>query len=182
MPVEYRIIEGFPNYRVGDDGSVWSKVRLRVTKGTIQDGWRLRKPGKHKSGHLRVTLFPGRVEKKVHHLVLEAFVGPCPTGMEGCHFPDRDPSNNNLTNLRWGTRSDNCRDAVIHGTFLGGVNGTKPLGEKHPLAKLTDQDVRAIRAGYKNGDSKEGLARRFGISAKNVRLIVTRMTWRHVAD
>jgi hypothetical protein len=52
----------------------------------------------------------------VHTLVLNAFVGSCPPGMQGCHFPDRDTSNNRLENLRWDTRSANQLDAVYHRT------------------------------------------------------------------
>lgn len=50
--------------------------------------------------------------------VLETFVGPCPEGMECCHFPERDRSNNRLDNLRWDTHHENVLDAVRHGTHL----------------------------------------------------------------
>jgi hypothetical protein len=52
---------------------------------------------------------------RVHRLVLEAFVGPCPEGMVGCHN-DGDPLNNRLDNLRWDTPSNNERDKWVHGT------------------------------------------------------------------
>ena len=55
----------------------------------------------------------------VHRLVLGAFVGPCPPGMESCHFPDRDPANNRLDNLRWGTHQDNMLDRDKHGSLNG---------------------------------------------------------------
>lgn len=51
----------------------------------------------------------------VHTLVLEAFVGPCPEGME-CLHEDDDAQNNQLSNLRWGTRTENLRDRVRNGT------------------------------------------------------------------
>lgn len=53
--------------------------------------------------------------RRVHTLVLEAFVGPCPAGMEGCHN-NGDPTDNRPGNLRWDTRSSNQADAVAHGT------------------------------------------------------------------
>lgn len=53
--------------------------------------------------------------RQVHHLVLEAFVGPRPPGMKGCHYDD-DPSNNSLGNLRWDTTSANAFDSVRNGT------------------------------------------------------------------
>jgi hypothetical protein len=47
-------------------------------------------------------------------LVLEAFVGPCPDGLEACHWDD-DPTNNRLSNLRWDTSIANKRDMARNG-------------------------------------------------------------------
>jgi hypothetical protein len=116
---EYRDIAGFVGYRVGNDGTVWSCLR-RVARGQPrQPGpvWFRLSPDPGTDGHLRVPLFrDGKaVRRLVHHLVLEAFVGPCPEGMEGCHFPDWNPANNHLSNLRWDTRQGNWRDRKLHG-------------------------------------------------------------------
>lgn len=51
----------------------------------------------------------------VHRLVLEAFVGPCPPGME-CRHLNGDSGDNHLRNLQWGTPSENQFDKVRHGT------------------------------------------------------------------
>lgn len=59
-----------------------------------------------KDGHAKTRLVPT--------LVLIAFVGPRPAGLDGCHN-DGDASNNRVTNLRWDTRSANCYDRVRHG-------------------------------------------------------------------
>lgn len=54
------------------------------------------------------------VLRSVHSLVLETFVGPCPVGMEALHDNDvRD--DNRLSNLSWGTRSQNVLDSVRNG-------------------------------------------------------------------
>lgn len=50
-------------------------------------------------------------ERKVHQLVLEAFVGPRPKGTQACHWDD-DRTNNSVENLRWGTPSENLYDRV----------------------------------------------------------------------
>ena len=67
--------------------------------------------------HLMVTLYKdgARRDALVHRLVLEAFVGPCPSGQEACHAND-DPRDNRLENLRWDTRSANALDSVRNGT------------------------------------------------------------------
>lgn len=56
-----------------------------------------------------------RVQRRVHRIVAAAFIGPCPPGMEVCHS-DGDKLNNQPSNLRYGTRSENIRDQVRHGT------------------------------------------------------------------
>jgi hypothetical protein len=56
-----------------------------------------------------------------------------------------------------------------------------PRGEERIWAKLTEDDVRAIRARYAAGGiSMSALGREYGISAPNVCLIVKRKTWAHV--
>lgn len=50
----------------------------------------------------------------VHRLVLEAFVGPCPPGMEARHILVRDVTDNRLVNLAWGTRFENAQDRKRH--------------------------------------------------------------------
>jgi len=63
------------------------------------------------SGRLQVRLKVGEIKKtfRVHRLVLEAFVGPCPHGCEACHR-NNDPSDNRIENLRWDTKQSNLAD------------------------------------------------------------------------
>ena len=109
-------------YQVSNQGNVRSLTRA-ITQmsrwGTeytkIVDGVYLR-PGRMPAGHLSVSL--GRNNSQcVHKLVLLAFVGPAPEGYE-CLHGNGDPSDNRLENLRWGTRGDNIRDAIHHGTWM----------------------------------------------------------------
>ena len=55
-----------------------------------------------------------RQKGRVHVLVLEAFVGPCPDGLMACHN-DGNPANNHLGNLRWDTAASNMQDRIVHG-------------------------------------------------------------------
>lgn len=82
------------------------RVRERVLKQTPGTDGKLH-VGLHRNG-----LVSSRV---VHRLVLEAFVGPCPEGLEACHGPG-GALDNRLCNLRWDTRSSNQHDAVREGT------------------------------------------------------------------
>jgi hypothetical protein len=47
----------------------------------------------------------------VNAAVLLAHVGPCPPGMQSCHFDD-NPDNNRLSNLRWDTPPANIEDRM----------------------------------------------------------------------
>ena len=107
----------------------------------------------------------------VHKLVAEAFLGPCPEGMEVAHN-DGDPRNPRLENLRYATRSDNNRDKVKHGTHQKGI--------RNPASKLTEEDVREIRAALADGQSKMSQARRFNVSHKTIRNIANNLIWGHV--
>lgn len=106
-------------------------------------------------------------------MVLETFVGPCPAGMEACHDPDNDPTNNRIENLRWGTRKENAQDRVRLGTQIQGA--------KHPLAKLTDADIARIRsADVSRYGAAAKLAREYNVSHATIHRVINRILWRHV--
>ncbi len=111
-------------------------------------------------------------EKRLHvgRLVLEAFVGPCPEGMQCCHN-DGDPSNNKLGNLRWDTLKNNQKDRVKHGTM--------PYGENNPAARMTWEIVEECRRRYYIGKEPQYvLAREFGVSANALSQAINGITWK----
>lgn len=116
---ELKEIPSQPGYFVNRAGDVYSGWKLGCVEGRSKT---LRKmtPAKHKSGHMYVvTKWSKKVRARkaaVHHLVLETFVGPRRNGME-CRHLNGDPADNRLCNLAWGTREENVRDAIRHGTF-----------------------------------------------------------------
>lgn len=115
-PEEWRAIPGHEGaFEVSSHGRVRSLSRLDA-QGRRRVG-KMRRLVRQPSGHFTVALRFNRVRQTflVHHLVLLAFVGPRPDGMEGCHWDD-NPGNNRLENLRWDTRSANCLDSVRNGT------------------------------------------------------------------
>lgn len=173
-PVEYRDILGFPGYRVGNDGSVWCCRGRGGLRGAIGADWRRLSVKITADGYHRVTLvMPGiRREVVVSVLVLEAFVGPRPNGMQACHFPDRDRANNRVGNLRWDTPKNNIADMALHGTVL--------VGERNHKAKLTADQVREMRSMRESGLSHRQLSEIFGVSKHQVQLIVNGRNWSHL--
>lgn len=125
-------------------------------------------------GRPQVTLSRSREDTQkfgVGTLVLLAFVGPRPDGMQCCHEND-DPWDNRLENLRWDTQRANSADALR--------NGGTPIGEACHGARLCEADVRLIRESYAAGEKSPSIAARFGVSARTVRDAATGRTWAHI--
>ena len=55
-------------------------------------------------------------------------------------------------------------------------------GEYSPSHKLTDDQVRAIRAERDAGATYRAIGRRYGVTPSNVHMICARITWAHVTD
>lgn len=171
--VDFRLVPDWHGYAVSNDGRVWSAFvnRHRI----IGKVWReLRRGRSTKQGRLSVTLCRDglRVTHLVHRLVLQCFVGPCPDGMQACHFPDRDPGNCSIRNIRWDTVAGNAADRAAHGKTC--------KGEMSPNAKLTDKAVLAIRERHAKGISQVRLAKEFGVSAGLISHVVLRSNWSHI--
>ena len=130
-PIEsWRPIVGHEGlYEVSDQGHVRSLDRPDAAGRWVHG--RAVQPVVHHRGHLRVSLWSGgrRTQVFVHRLVLEAFRGSAPAGMEACHN-DGNPTNNRLDNLRWDTQSANQLDRVRHGTHNNASKTHCPAG--HP--------------------------------------------------
>lgn len=173
---------GLPNHRVGKSGSVWSRINKR---GRIVAWYRLHphvlnKGVKSKKEYYRIGLSHGKVKRMfmVHRLVLEAFVGPCPEGMEACHW-DNNGLNCKLSNLRWDTPVNNQRDRIRHGTDNQGENPR--LGEECGWAVLTEKKVLRIRRLYKKGwGGYKRLGKRFRVDWSTIRDVVKRRHWNHI--
>jgi len=91
--------------------------------------------------------------------------------MEGRHL-DGNKMNNHVSNLAWGTTTQNRHDRILH--------GTSSEGEKNGCAKLTDDEVLEIRRRAKNGERQKLLANEFQMSISAVEHIVQRRKWKHL--
>lgn len=194
MKERWRKVVGFEDsYRVSSKGRVLSIERfipMTTDKNTTRWGnkrlhrvpkkiLKLQPHGRY--GHLVVKLYKtgkGPKEAKeygVGPLVLTAFVGPCPEGIQ-CRHLDGNPQNNHLDNLRWGTQQENMDDRERHGRHHRGSKSVK--------AKLTEEDIPNIRKllkkyqGVWGGMSK--IARKYGVHAATIRDIRDGLTWAHV--
>jgi hypothetical protein len=113
---------------------------------------KLLSPQRYESGHLYVVL--GQEHIRIHHLMLEAFVGPRPDGMNGLHRDD-DPDNNTIPNLYWGTYSDNQHDKVANGNHHNANKTECPRGHQYSPAntRVDNQGRRHCKTCYPSAGS-----------------------------
>lgn len=97
--------------------------------------------------------------------------GSIPDGLFCLHICDC-PGCCNPRHIFLGTNQDNMDDKVR--------KGRQNRGETSPVAKLTEDDVRAIRRRREEGISFAKLAREFGISVMQAHRIVNRVRWAHI--
>lgn len=158
-------------YQVSDLGRIKSLARFGCKKE------RILKPCKDSGGYLYIRLYNNeKIDYRIHRLVLETFVGPCPPGME-CRHLDGNKENNVLENLCWGTHSENVCDTINHGTFFVHDN----RGSKCGTSKLNEWQVRIIKKLLKDGylTTKE-IAKIFNVSVNTIYSIKNGYNWRHI--
>jgi hypothetical protein len=112
--------------------------------------------------------------QKAHRASWEMHNGPIPQGALVCHRCDNPPCVN-PAHLFLGTNADNSRDMVN--------KKRQAKGERMGSAKLTADEVRAIRAMAAEAGvalNQTATARQFGVSATAIRFVIERETWRHI--
>lgn len=166
----------FPGYEVSTLGRVGSHFRttqggnrlvvesdLKFLKPIMRFGYRcfgLRR----RDGKIKI--------KRASILVLNAFRGSQPRGQVARHLDDvRD--NDCLSNLAWGTQSENMADAVRNGFKYA-------CGERHGQTSLRNNEVRYIRRMIEEGHTQRSLADDFNVCQSTISRIAGRKRWRHL--
>lgn len=127
-------------------------------------------------GYFRLTAVLSKNNKAktrlVHHLVMEAFEGPRPSGYEVAHN-DGNSLNNEFKNLRYALPMDNTHDKFRHGTMLRGARvGT---------SKLSEDQARHI-ISMRGKCRLIELAEKYGVRESLISRIQTGKRWRHLHE
>ena len=181
---EWRIVKTFPDYAVSSLGLI---KRMRPDMRNHQlHGSLLKQSAPSGRKYLQVSLCrDGKKHSvRVSRIVCEAFNGPPPSARHHCAHNDGDASNNRAENLRWATPVENEADKKLHGTALIGERHwsvkspeKRARGEGHGLAKLTADDVRAIRVDTR---FQREIAANFGVCQRVIWSIKAGKTWGHI--
>lgn len=155
---QWKAIPEFPGYEASSHGRIRSRHKQYggANRGW-SDEWRVLIPKNDKDGYQTVTPFRDCKQfiRKVHHLVLLAFVGPKPDGMV-CRHLDGNRQNNRADNLKWGTHQENSDDRFRHGTTC--------MADKHYRATISNETVLQLRAMALAGVGYPEIAKRFGMN------------------
>lgn len=172
MIEEWRAVVGYEGiYEVSSLGRVRSITRKCRSPSS---GGERRVPGKILKPtpwgpYLSVTLYrDGKgLRQNIQWLVIIAFVGARPLGMEVCHN-DSDHHNNRASNLRYDTRAGNFSDKL--------KNGTHQRGENSGCAKLTQNQVNKIRS-LKGVRTQQSIADEFLVTQAHIGRILNNKVW-----
>lgn len=108
IPYQYKEVPGYPGYYV-------------TVNGTMRTLYQKLKPSVHRKGHLyhvvRVSLnelYSKQTKLYVHRAVMLAFGPPNAHNLPIIRHLDGNPRNNRLSNLAWGSHSENAQDRERH--------------------------------------------------------------------
>ena len=108
-----------------------------------------------------------------HRAAFSLFVSEIPRGKYVLHHCDNRRCVN-PDHLFLGDAKSNMLDAKAKGRTW------KPKGSLHPMAKLNEASVRAIRALSADGKTQSEIARLFGLVPSTISVVVSRKHWSHV--
>ena len=170
----WKPIPNFPVYEASTEGQVRSLERVIEQSNGSRRRFpsKVLKPALNARGYEIVTLADEHRRhhtRPIHRLVLETFVGPRGEGQECCH-QDGNRRNNHLTNLSWGTPSDNMADKIRHGTAVRGERVGNSVLKEHQILK--------IYAQTHAGASLDDLATEYGVSRPTIEAIKYGTNWK----
>lgn len=151
----------FKDYKISSNGDVFGKNGKLMAKPISQ-------------GYERLTIcYKGeRLNKFVHVLVMETFVGKKPKGLVINH-KDHNKQNNCIENLEYCTQSKNIKKV-----FINKIRNLK--GENNNNASLNKKKVKEIRGKYiPRVYSIRKLAKEYGVSSSCIQNIVNNKNWNY---
>lgn len=167
---EWRDVVGYDGYfQVSNMGRVRG-VKRKYGKERVLS------PATNKYRYKVVCLCVNYVQKTalVHQLVMDAFVGKTPEGLEINH-KNGDKGDNRLENLEFCTPRENMLHSYRE---LGRLSAR---GERNGMAKIAEEDVVEIKRLLASGEySFRSLATMFGLSPASIADIKAGRTWRHI--
>lgn len=163
----WKVIKEFPDYVISNYGRV-----KRIKDSKTSNIGKFLKPQFDRDGYLHVNLYKNGKSKtkKIHKLVTEAFIGPCPKGYEVNHI-DGNKKNPHVDNLEYITHSKNIKHAYK-------LDLRSQKCESNNNSKLKKEDILKIRKLYEAEKYyQKEIAKLFDVSQSHISDIVNRQVW-----
>ena len=161
----------YVGYFARADGTIWSFwTKKGCARGQRRIDYeiepRMMKPAKFGNGYrqAKITADGRWFGILVHRFVLECFVGQKPFGME-CRHLNGKKFDNAISNICWGTRTENSADRKFQGTHRN---------------KLDPDAVLKIKKELRAGLLPREIAPRYGVSRVMINQIRLGHQWAHV--
>lgn len=179
----WKDIEQFDNqYQISNIGRIRSKHKL-ITKSngsTYTRRAKILKPSISKDGYVKgaISLMNKMFPYTIHRLVAIAFI-PNPSNKSEVNHINGVKTDNQVCNLEWCTRSENCKHAIDTGLW------EVKVGDKNGMSKLTKEQVihaRKLKAEKGRFWGRNELAKEWGISPKHLQKVVNnpKTSWYNV--
>lgn len=165
--MEMKLLAGYPNYGICEDGTVLNLKSGKVLKPEIT---------KHGRGYLRVTLCAYGATKRffVHRLVAELFIPKKPSDGDFVNHMDGNHFNNQKSNLEWVTHRENVDHAML--------TGLCPKGEDNGAAKHTNSEVHFVCTLLQQGFTCSKTHELTGVSINTIKKVRARKAWIHISN
>lgn len=126
--------------------------------------------------HVLSIYFNGKhIQKRVHRLVVETYIGEIPEGYCVNH-KDGDKLNNHLNNLEIVTFKENTQHAFRTGLAVG------QKGSENAGSKLLLEQVLEIYDMIKDGKSNDEIGKQFNLHGRYISLMRHGKRWKHIYD
>ena len=145
-------------FAITEDGRIWSKRSNKFLKLNLTNGY---------LAHTTKVLGKA-VALTAHRLVANAYI-PNPDNKPQVNHKDGNKQNNHVSNLEWCTAKENVQHAYDTGLAKG--------------VKLSEEDVRYIRANYKPYDKEfgaRGLGRKFNVGHSRISDVINNKTYKQL--
>lgn len=125
-----------------EDSDYWVSTEGRIWSAKSQQFMKPKRLDRH--GHLGIAIYNGKKNVKyryLHRLMGKAFLSNCEDLPVVRHLDDI-PSNNEITNLAWGTQKDNMRDCMENGHWRGFSKEDRQKANKDRIVPVMVIDTR----------------------------------------
>lgn len=152
----YRIIQGYEDYVVYNDGTIFS-LKSKTNMSLQKDA----------NGRLLVKLCKGKDDTKMHsvsRLVAKHFIPNTLNKLEVNHI-DGNIENNKVENLEWVNPKENIQHKIHQ-------LGKDHRGSRNGMAKLNLEQVEKIKQLYSSGYKQKQLGKMFNITQGKISKVV----------